>query len=120
MTCVLSATVMEDSSVCGSELMTPLRYVSLVSSELTTRERLRICCKPSFHLRRLKNKGAILVLIWNCFCSSVVYFVFNRVREIHIGVESLVQVIACGLTLSIAGWIGVVRFGQYWVIKLSM
>ena len=53
----------EDSSVCSSESVTLLRHITLQSSELTTKERLSICCKPSFRLRRLKNKGAILVLI---------------------------------------------------------
>ena len=58
----------EDLCECSSELVTPLKHLSLGSSELTTKERLSICCRPSFQLRLFKNKGAILVLVWNYFC----------------------------------------------------
>ena len=109
----------EDSNVCSSESMTPLRHVSLGSSELTTKERLSICCKPFFRLTRLENKGAILVLIWSYLCTSVLYFYLLN-NEDNSGVEFVVQATTCGLTLSIAGWIADVRFGRYKVIKLSM
>ena len=108
----------EDSNVCSSESATLLKHVSLLSStELTTKERLSICCKPSFRLRRLKNKGAILVLIWSYLCISVPFFYFNA--NYH-GIEFIIVTITLGLTLSIAGWIADVRFGRYRVISLSM
>ena len=110
----------EDSSLCSSASVTPLlRHVSLESSELTTKERLSICCKPSFQLRRLKNKGAILVLVWNYLCISVPFF-YLKINEDNRGIEFNVPLIALGLTLSIAGWIGDVRFGRYKVISLSI
>ena len=31
-------------------------------STITTRERLQLCCKPTYKPRKVKNKGAILVL----------------------------------------------------------
>ena len=105
--------------MCGSELMTPLRRTSSEGSELTTRERLSICCKPSFRLRKLKNKGAILVLLWSFLCLSVPFFFYSNKKDNH-WIHSLVQVIVFSMTLSIAGWIADVRFGRYRVIKLSM
>ena len=115
----LLATVMEeDSSVC-SESVTPLKHVSLLSSELTTKERLSICCKPSFRLRRLKNKGAILVLILSYLCFSLPYF-YHKISEDNHGMAYYVQVVTLGLTLSIAGWIADVCFGRYKVIYWSM
>ena len=107
------------SSVHDSKSFTPLKHVSLLSGKLTTKERLRIWCKPSFQLRKLKTKGAILVLIWNYFCISVLYY-FQRIGSDNYGVEYNMQAIAFGLTLSIAGWIADVRFGRYRVISLSM
>ena len=101
----------EDSSVCCSESVTLLRHITLQSSELTTKERLSICCKPSFTLRRLKNKGAILVLIWSYLCISLEYYYQKISESMNYGVEFYVQVVTLGLTLSIAGWIADVRFG---------
>ena len=109
----------EDSSVCSSESVTLLKHITLLSSELTTKERLSICCKPSFRLRRLKNKGAILVLILSYLCSSLAYFC-QKISEDNYGVEYYVQVVALGLTLSIAGWMADIRFGRYKVISWSM
>ena len=40
-------------------------YESLqdVSALMTTKERLQLCCKPTYKLRRVKSKEAILVTI---------------------------------------------------------
>ena len=109
----------DDSSVCSRESGTLLKHVSLLSSEFTTKEKLSICCKPSFELRRLKNKGAILVLIWNCICVSIPYY-YQKISEDDHGVEFNMQIVTLGLTLSIAGWIADVCFGRYRVMCFSM
>ena len=92
--------------------MTPLRHISLGSGEITTKERLGIFFKPFFQLRRLKNKGAILVLVWSYLCSSVIYFNLKSNWD-NRGVKFLIQAGALCITLSIAGWIADVRFGRY-------
>ena len=109
---------MDLTSVCANE-MTPLRHISLGSGEITTKERLGIFFKPSFQLRRLKNKGAILVLVWSYLCSSVIYFYLKSNWD-NREVKFLIQAGALCITLSIAGWIADVRFGRYRVIYLSM
>ena len=109
----------EHSSVYSSELMTPLRHDLLGSSELTIKERLSIFCKPSFQMRRLKNKGAVLILVWSYLCTSVLFFYLKSNGDYR-GVKFLVPAAALGLTLSIAGWIADVQFGRYKVISLSM
>ena len=43
-------------------------------SEITFNERLKFCCKPKYQPRKLKNKGAILVLVWNFLITSVFYY----------------------------------------------
>ena len=108
----------EISSMCNSDSVTPLRNVSLGSSELTTKERLSICCKPSFQLRRLKNKGAILVLICSFFYAT--FFQFYWQTADHNGIKFLVCSSVFGLTLSIAGWIADIHIGRYRVISLSI
>ena len=99
--------------------MTPLEYVSLGNSELTIKDRLSICCKPSFQLRKLRNKGAILVLVWNYLCISIPFF-YLKINEDNHGIEFNVPLITLGITMSIAGWIADVRFGRYRVMYLSM
>ena len=107
-----------EHSACRSRSVTPLQHISLLSSELTTKEQLSICCKPSFRLRRLKNKGAILVLIWSYLCINLP--LFYRKLGVKNDVAFNVHVVTVGLTLSIAGWIADVRFGRYKVMYFSM
>ena len=108
-----------DSSEYSSDSVTPLRYASLRNSELTIKERLSIFCKPSFQLRRLRNKAAILVLIWNYLCISIPFFYLKIYEESH-GIEFNLPIIALGLTFSVAGWIADVRCGRYRVMYFSM
>ena len=108
----------DDSSVYDSESETLLRHVSLLSDELTTKERLSICCKPSFRLRRLKNKGAILVLVWSFFCLSVPFYYLKTTEGNNLG-EFNIEAFALGLILLVAGWIADIRFGRYRVMYVS-
>ena len=48
------------------------------------------------------------------------FFYLKAYAYNNYGVRFLVQATACGLTLSIAGWIADVRSGRYKAIKLSM
>ena len=107
----------EDSSVCSNESGTLLKHASLLSGELTIKERLVMCCKPSFRLRRLKNKGAILILVWSYCCVSVPFF-YLRIMENT--TKFSINTVAFGFTLSVAGWIADVRFGRYKVMYFSM
>ena len=110
----------EDPSVCSNESATLLKHVSLLSGGLTAKERLSICCKPSFHLRRLKNKGAILILVWSYCCVSVLFFYLRMIIENTFMVQFSIHATVVGLTLSVAGWIADVRFGRYKVVYFSM
>ena len=93
-----------DLSVCTSELMTRLRHISLESSDLATKERLIICCKPSYRLTRIKSKGAILVLVWSYLCTSVLYFGMKMNKDNH-GVEFLVATSNCILFEFVHCWV---------------
>ena len=75
-----------------------LQHVSLLSSNtFTAKERLQLCCKPAHKPRKVKNKGAILVLVWNFLILGVVN---DHLRFYMAGCVSLV---AFGLTLPVAG-----------------
>ena len=106
-----------------SESEAPLHNVTSLedSGVLTRQEQLKICCKPTYRLRRLRNRGAILLLVWNYLIITM--FFVNQKGSITKGNYTLpvtLELIAQGLTLSVAGWIADVYFGRYKVIRFSM
>ena len=103
----------------SSRSVTSLKHASLLSDEFTAKEQLSICCKPSFRLRRLRNKGAILVLVWCYLCVSFPSLYLKNGERDH-GIRFDVEAVTFSLTLSIAGWIADVYLGRYRVIYLSM
>ena len=111
------AGISEDMSRFKFEASTPLEHVSLLNSGPTTKEQLKVYCKPTYRMRRLKNKGAIMVLIWNYLVTSVFHFI-NRMKNYDHGLLFNVQLVTGGLTLPIAGWLADVYFGRYKVCLL--
>ena len=85
-------------------------------SELSTKKQCIICCKPTYQMRKLKNKGAIVVLVWNFFVVSV--FNYFMAFVVPYGLET--TAVALGLTLPFAGWLADIHFGRYKVIRWSM
>ena len=86
---------------------------------ISTLERLQLCCKPTYKPRRVKNKGAILILVWNYMIMSV-YGMFYQylIRQDRILLR--VWVVAFGLAPPIAGWLADARVGRYKVVRCSI
>ena len=72
--------------------------------------------KSFYKIRKLKNKGAIVVLVWNFFIASASNYLIKHI--VPQGWE--LNAVAWGLTLPFAGWLADVRFGQYKVIRSSI
>ena len=84
---------------------TRLKDVSLLRSEP---KQQTTCCKSSWYrIRRLKNRGALLILLW----SFLVTGVFNYCEKRNHGLVFNIQLVAGGLTLPIAGWLADIYFG---------
>ena len=83
-------------------------------------ERLRQCFKPRCRVRRLKNKGAILVTVWSFLLSSTYFYCFYFGSKVYARPLYIVLQIIVGMTLPLAGWLADVRFGRYKVIHCSM
>ena len=85
---------------------------------------LRYLLKPSYHLRRLKNRGAILILVWNYAVWTAFNFSTNKFSMNGTVTNDLlavlVQAIGAGVLMPLAGWLADVRFGRYRVITLSV
>ena len=74
---------------------------------------LNTYCKSFYRIRKLKNKGAIVVIIWNYLVTSLPFY-FTHVSDYK------PYFIACSLILPMAGWLADVHFGRYKVIRWSM
>ena len=72
------------------------------------------CCKFLYQRRKLKNKGAIVVIVWNYLVTSLAFYL-----AIHASDYKLYY-IACSFILLFAGWLGDVYLGRYRVIRWSM
>ena len=91
----------------------------LSSEKITTKERLQLCCKPTYKPRRVKNKGAGFVLILNYLIMNLFSFLQTLTLDIS-GYESLPwQVVGC-FTLPIAGWLADAHIGRYKMIRCSV
>ena len=103
----------------GSPTESPMEHVLLFSSYTPTRtERLKMCCKPTYHIRKLKNKGAIIVLIRNFLVNSFFFYMISDTSTEHD--ERFYMYITWGLTLPLIGWLSDVRLGRHKVISWSI
>ena len=88
-----------------------MEQVLRLSSRFTIREKY---CKLTNKMRTFKNKGAILLLVWNSLVINVLYYVLTQTM-----VEGA-HFISLFFTLLIAGWLADVYLGRYKVIRKSM
>ena len=88
-------------------------------------EYLEICCKPAYRVKWLKNKGAILIIIWNYLVMSVYYLLREGYNQKQLNnpfrVDETGLVMWCmALLFPIGGWLADTRVGRYKVIHYSM
>ena len=107
---------MDDEAV-GSEPESTSRSMEDIlqlSNRPSVGDRLKMCCRPTYRMWKLKNKGAILILVWNFLVISVFYYlsVFHTTGGMYS--------ITWGLTLPIAEWLANVCLGRYKVIRWSI
>ena len=72
------------------------------------------CCKSLYQRRKLKNKGAIVVIIWFYLVTSLAFYPASHASDYK------PYYIACSLILPFAGWLADVYLGRYRVIRWSM
>ena len=88
--------------------------------KITFKEYLQARCRISYRMRKLKTKGAILILIWSFMVMGVFYSLLDRLLvSYHDSVITSVMTIS-GVTLPITGWLADVRFGRYRVMRCSI
>ena len=120
---------MEDSELGGHESLSGSQspqHATVPMDEVSTKERLKLYCKPTYKIRRVKRKGAILVLLWNFLAVSVLWFLgnddyhANSYNIIPNDNGTIISVVLFGFTLPVAGWLADAYIGQYKMIYCSI
>ncbi len=70
-----------------------------------------------YQIRKLKNKGAIIILIWNSFVVSASEYL---IAYVQIPGGASIGTVALGFTLPFAGWLADVYLGRYKIVHWSM
>ena len=102
-----------NESVSLSESMEDILQLSNRSAD-----RLKMCYRPTYRVRKLKNKAAILILVWNFLVAGAFYYLSMYPHKFHPAWH--MYSIIWGLTLPIAGWLADVYLGRYRVIRWSI
>ena len=75
--------------------------------------------RPSCYIRKVKNEGAILILILNYLVASVYFYILDVISK-QSSTQAIILHAVTGLTLPLAGWLADVRFGRYKVLSGSL
>ena len=83
-----------------------------------------MCYKPVYRVRWLKNKAAILIIVW-CYLATTVYHLLgsgyiNRPQHIISTSEMVIVLMAATLLYPIGGWLADTYFGRYKTVQFSM
>ena len=93
--------------------MSSMSSLSASDGENKPTEYLKYYCRLGYHTRILKNKGAIMVLVWNYMVAFTNNYIIWNVLKVR---SYIVHFIVCGIVgilLPIAVWLADVRFGKY-------
>ncbi len=101
-----------------NELLTAKSMDHVLLYHCTRTKLLDTCCKYSYQIRKLENKGALIVLIWSYLVTSLFYYLATHVSEFNHRVR--LHFIGCCFTLPFGGWLADVCLGRYIVIRWSM
>ena len=100
---------------------TSLEDVELsTDDQVTLKECCRECFRPLCQVRRVKSKGAILVIIWTFLTAGVSYLGINYLSEIVNGWTFAILYSIMGISLPITGFLADVRFGRYKFISCGL
>ena len=90
---------------------------------MSTRECYQHYFKPPYYnMRKVKNRGATLVIFWGYLLTSVYYNARHAVAAqiSNSNVVYFVIVGTLGLSIPLGGWLADVRYGRYRVISCSL
>jgi MFS family permease len=111
---------MEEENTKELETTVGGRNESSQPDKITSKEYLQAYCRISYRMRKLKTKGAILVLMWSFMVTGVFNYLLNSVLASYHDLVSTSIMTIIGVTLPVAGWLADVRFGRYKIMHFSI
>ena len=85
-----------------------------------TKEWCQVRCKPSFQVRKLKNKGAILIIVWSCLITNIyligAYIATHKVNAL----ANRLSLVAIVFSTFLSAILADIRFGRYKVVSCSL
>ena len=109
---------MTEENTNSSSSSKSISLASFNNQGITSNDKLSACCNVKRHqIRRVKNKGAVLVLAISYLVTSIIYFLVNIAAH-----EQVYQVwlIPFGITTAVAGWPTDAFIKRYKVIRCSV
>ena len=100
-----------------------------MSEELTasTMDSLRIayiksCCKPTYRVKWIKNKGAILIILWNYLVTSIFHLLKMGYdpQQKNIYAIGMITIVSTFIFCPIGGWLADTHIGRYRVVRYSI
>ena len=76
--------------------------------------------QPYYNMRKVKNKGATLVIFWSYLILGIYYYGGHAVATQSSNVVYFVMVVVMGLSIPLGGWLADVHYGRYRVISCSL
>ena len=94
-----------------------------LDSSLVTKDYLKTYCRPTYRVKWLKNKGAILIVILSYLTTSVFYLlrsgISEKTSEDRVSNSDIIY-LCTTLLYPIGGWLADTRVGRYRMIRCSM
>ena len=114
-----------DSEISSYILSSDTEHISVPNVDsISIKEQLKMCCKPTYRIRRVKSRGAILILVWNFLVISILWylgknhynrgFIRNNNGSIFVGLAFL------AVAVPLAGWLADACIGRYRMIYCSV
>ena len=90
--------------------------LQLGSSTQSRLEKIMACCRSTYHIRKVTNKGAIVVLVRNLLAITLLTYINENQKWFY----EKACFITWGITVPVIGWLADVRLGRHKVIQWSM
>ena len=109
---------MTEENTNSSSSSKSISLASINNQVITRKDKLKACCMVKrYQIRRVKNKGAVLILAISYLVTSLLYFIASITA--HKPVYQI-WLISFGITTAIAGWLTDAFIGRYKVIRCSI
>ena len=109
---------MTEKKINSSSSSKRISLASFNNQGINRKDKLNVCCNVEhYQIRRVKNKGALLVLVISYLVTSIFYFLVSFAA--HKPVYQI-WLIPFSITTAIAGWLTDAFIGRYKVIHCSI